>query len=185
MALVYHLRALTLRESKENVDQKLVANSLLGLANACWGQKHLSQALIYAQRALTLNRSILSVDNPHIAANLAILANIYHHSGDDSRALTFAKQALNLLERCSLSDSSCLVTVLNNIGAIQVSAGLFDDALLTFIRLLHIYERILPKGHQKRATIEDNIQRMTEMQENNVMNLFSRFCQILSKFSLL
>ncbi|NJL53077.1 MAG: tetratricopeptide repeat protein [Hydrococcus sp. SU_1_0] len=96
------------------------------MANACWGQEDLSQALIYAQRALTLNRSLLSSDDQQVAANLAILANIYHHAGDDIRALELAKQALATLENSSQSDFSSLVTVLNNIGAIQFSAGLFD-----------------------------------------------------------
>ena len=161
-----------------------MANSLLGLANACWGQGDLSQALIYAQRALVLNKSLSSNNDPQIAANLAILGNVYHHSGDDLRALEFGKQALSVLEHCSSSESS-LVTVLNNIGTIQVSAGLFDDALVTFIRVMHIYEAILPKGHQKRAIIEGNIQRMLEMQENDFMTLFSSRWNVFSKFSLL
>ena len=169
----------------DNIDQKLVASTLLGLANACWGQKNLSEALIYAERALALNRSVLTDNDAQITANLAVLANIYHHSGDNVRALDFAKQALTLLERRSFSDSSCLVTILNNLATIQVSARLFDDALMTFVRLLHIYEKILPKGHQKRAIIEDNIQRMTEIQKNNLMNLFARFGKIFSRFSFL
>ena len=127
---------------------------------------------------------MLSNDDRQIAANLAILANIYHHSGDDIRALEFAKQALTLLESCSQSDSSSLVTVLNNIGTTQLSAGRVDDALLTFIRVMHIYEKILPKEHQKRVTIKDNIRRITEIQENNVINLFSRIPNNLACFLL-
>ena len=161
-----------------------MVRNLLGLANACWGQEDLSQALIYAQQALTLNRSLVSKDDQQIAANLAILANIYRHSGDDIRALEFAKQALTLLESCSQSDSSSLVTVLNNIGAIQLSAGRVDDALLTFIRVMHIYEKILPNGHHKRVTIEQKIRRMTEIQESNLMSILPDLWNIWSKFSL-
>lgn len=163
-----------------------MASNLLGLANAYWGQQNLSEALIYAQRALTLNRSVSTDNHSQIVANLAILANIYHYSDDHIRALDFAKQALTLSERCSSSDSSSsLVTILNNIAAIQVKAKLFDDALLTFVRLLHIYAKILPKGHQKRVTIENNIQRMSQIQENNLKNSFGRFSKIWTKFSFL
>ena len=37
--------------------------------------------------------------------------------------------------------------------------------MITFIPLLHIYERVLPKRHHKRIIAKTNIQRMTEMQE--------------------
>lgn len=176
---------MSLRESNADVDQKAVASSLLGLANAYWGQENLPEALIHAQRALTLNKSVLLGNDRQIAANLAILANIYYHSDDDIRALDFSKQALSVLESCPSPDLPSLVTILNNMGTIQVGAGLFDDALLTFIRVMHIYDAILPKGHQKRTIIEDNIRRMTEIQKNNVVNLFSQFSNSLTRLLLL
>jgi hypothetical protein len=134
---------------------------------------------------LTLNQSIKSGNDSNIAANLAILANIYHHSGDDMHALELVKQALVLVEHCTSPDSSSLVLLLNNIGTIQVSAGLFDDALLTFIRVLHICERTLPEGHSRRVIIENNIRRITEIQEYNNMNSFSNFWNVLMKLLLL
>lgn len=163
----------------------MIAVNVLGLANAYWGENNLSQALICAQRALTLNRSIMSENDPRIAPNLAVLANIHHRSGDHIRALEFAKQALIVVEHHTSLDSPSLVTLLNNLGVIQVTAGFYNDAMITFIRLLHIYERILPKGHHKRIIAETNIQRMTELQENNIMNLFVYFSGILTKFLLL
>lgn len=184
LALLCHSRALNLRESSLKVDQRSIAVNLLGLANAYWAQQNLSEALTHAQRALILNRSIQSDNSSHIAMNLAVLANIYHHCGNDAYALISAKQALTLLEYSSLSDSSLLVALLNNIGTIQATAGLFDDAQLTFIRLLHIYEKILPKGHQKRVIIENNIKRINRIQRRNPMILFSRFSSILTKFLL-
>jgi tetratricopeptide (TPR) repeat protein len=186
LALIYHLRALTLRQLPQNIDPKLVAINLLGIANAYWGQQNLSEALIYAKQALTLNQSIESGNDPNIAANLAVLANIYHYSGDDMHALELVKQALVLIEHnCVSPDSSSLVLLLNNIGIIQVSAGLLDDALLTFIRVLHICERTLPEGHSKRVIIESNIKQITEMQKDNIMNSFSHFDNFLTKFLLL
>jgi tetratricopeptide (TPR) repeat protein len=184
LALLYHSRALNLRKSSQNINQRSIAINLLGLANAYWGLKNLSEALIYAQRALTINRSVQSDNNSHIVMNLAILANIYHHSGDDSHALIFAKQALTLLEHSPSSNSSLLVPLLNNIGTIQATVGLFDDARLTFIRLLHIYEEIFPEGHEKRVIIENNIKRITRTQGHNPMILFFRFSNILTKFLL-
>ena len=180
VALLYHLRALNLRQNCDNVNSKLVATSLLGLANVYWGQDDLSQALIYAHEALTLNRSVGDGNDLQIAANLAVLANIYHNSNDNTRALDCAKQALVIFERCSSADSISLVTLLNNIGTIQIGGGMFDDALITFIRLLHIYKRILPKGHPIRSTIENNIQRISETYELNAMNSFRRLTTFLT-----
>jgi tetratricopeptide (TPR) repeat protein len=57
LALVYHFRALGIRQTTHDVDQKLVAISLLGIANAYWSQENLSDALNYAQQALTINES--------------------------------------------------------------------------------------------------------------------------------
>jgi hypothetical protein len=133
-----------------------------------------------------LNQSIKSGNDPNIAANLAVLANIYHYSGDDMHALELVKQALVLVEHnCVSPNSSTLISLLNNIGIIQVSAGLLDDALLTFIRVLHICERTLPEGHPKRVMIESNVRRITEMQKDNAMNPFSHFWNVLTKFLLL
>ncbi len=185
MALIYRLRALTLRQLSHDIDRKLVAINLLGIANVHWGQQNLSEALIYAQQALTLNQSIKSGNDSNIAANLAILTNIYHYSGDDMRALELVKQALVLVEHCTSPDSSSLVPLLNNIGTIQASAGLFDDALLIFTRVLHICTRTLPEGHSRRVIIENNIRQITEIDGYNNMNSFSHFNNFLTKFLLL
>jgi tetratricopeptide (TPR) repeat protein len=166
------------------IDPKLIANSFFGIANAYWGQENLSEALNYAQQALTLNESIESGNDSNIAANLAILANISHKSGDDIRALELAKRALVLLERCLSPDSPALAPILNNIGTIQVGVGLFNDALLTFIRVLRICEKTLPEGHPKRVAIGNNIQRINEMQPYNGVNSYSHLLTFLSKISL-
>ena len=185
VALVYHLHALSLREEITNIDQRLVATNLFGIANAYWGKKNLSEALRYAQRALILNESITSDNEPMIATNLAILANIYHQSGDDIRALESAQGALSLLEHCIEPDSFRLVSLLNNIGTIQCSAGLFNDSILTFIRVLHICERSLPKEHPRRLIVIQNIERLTAMQEFNVIDVCARLWSVLIKLLLL
>jgi len=134
---------------------------------------------------LTLNESIQSGNDSNIGTNLATLANIYHKCGDDIRALELAKRGLFLLEHCVSPDSPGLALLLNNIGAIQLSLGLFNDALLTFIRVLQICEKTLPEGHPKRVALENNIQRITKMQHYNHVNSFSPLWTFLSKISLL
>jgi tetratricopeptide (TPR) repeat protein len=161
-----------------------VASNLFGIANAYWGLENLSEALIYAQQALTLNESIESGNDLNIGASLAILANIYYKSGDDIRALELAKRGLILLERCVSPDSPALAPLLNNIGTIQFSMGLFNDATLTFIRVLQISEKTLPKGHPTRVTLENNIRRITQMQHYNNVNSYFNLWTFLSKISL-
>jgi tetratricopeptide (TPR) repeat protein len=114
------------------VDRTLVASNLIGIANADWGQQNLSEALKYAQQALTLNESIKPDNDLGIGTNLAILANIYHSIGDDVRALKIATEAMTIMENCVSRDSPVLATLLNNIGVIQLSLGLFTDAQLSY-----------------------------------------------------
>ncbi len=164
-----------------NIDPKLIAKDLFGIANAYWGKRNLSEALNYAKQALTLNESIKSGNDFNLATNLAILGNIHHQSGDDIRALELAKRALTIFKRCVSSDSPTITALLNNIGIIQVSMGSFNDALLTFIKVSHICEKILPEGHPKRVEIENNIQRIKEMQQYNDVNSYSSLLTFLTK----
>ena len=175
LALDYHSRALSIRHASPVSDPVLIAANLFGIANAHWGRGNLSEALAYAQQALALNESIPTGNNSNIASVLAILANIYHRSGDDIHALEFAKRALVLLKSCMAEESLGVTSVLNNIGTIQVNAGLYEDALVTFIRVLHICERTLPNDHPRRIAIIRNVQRVIAMQEEAILYSFSHF----------
>lgn len=182
---MYHHRALSLRRSQPQIDLRLVASNLFGIANAYWGQENLSDALLYAQQALKANRSIKSGNEINIASNLAILANIYHHCGDDNQAIDLAKESIALFESCSSFNLVGLASVLNNLGAIQLSAGRFDEALVTFIRVLHICESTVPEGHPKRIAITENIERVIEMQQQqDAVNSFSNWWELSSKILL-
>lgn len=184
--MIYHHRALNLRRLQPNIDQRLIASNLFGMANAYWGQENLSDALIYAQQALQVNRSIKSGNETNIASNLAILANIYHHCGNDNQALDLAKESIGIFESLSSSNLVGLASVLNNLGAIQLSAGLVDEALVTFIRVLHTCENTVPEGHPKRIAITQNIERVIALQrqQQQVANSFSDWCELSSKFLL-
>lgn len=184
LALTHHLRAFNLRQSQPNLDQRLLAHNLFGMANAYWGQGNLFEALTCAQQALVIKESLPTEKNDStIASILAILANIYHDSGDDIRALELAKRALNLFEQCSSTSSLGIVSILNNIGAIQVSVGLLDDALLTFVRLSQIYETTVPEEHPKRTAINNNIRQIMAMQQQQ-LDSFSHSWKFLTKFLL-
>ena len=130
---------------------------------------------------MNINESIELGNEANIAANLGILANIYHSTGDDIRALGLATRALTLLERFVSSDSSSLAPLINNIGTIQISMNLFSDALLSFIRVLHICERTLPKGHPKRVVIENNVRQLSAMQQYNGLYSYSSLWRLLPK----
>ena len=184
LASIYHSQALNLRRSFPNTNPILIATSLFGLSNANWGLGNLSDALNCAQQALELNESVKSGNDSNIASNLAILANIYHQSGDDIRALELAKRALSLFESDENSSPLGLTSVLNNIGTIQVSAGLISEALSTFIRVLHICREHLPEDHPRRIVINDNVQRITDMQREDMVYSFTQFWTFLPKIVL-
>ena len=61
---------------------------------------------------------------------------------------------------------------------------MFNEALLTFIRVLHICEKVFPEGHPKRVTIENNIHLVREMQDNNNLESYSHLWEIFTKFLL-
>ncbi|CAM2696662.1 unnamed protein product [Rotaria socialis] len=181
LALNYHFRALIIRKLAQTIDRKLIADSLIGIANAYWGEQNLSEALEYVTQAVTLNESVGSGNELNLATNLITLASIHHSRDDDNRALEVAKQALALLESCVPRDSPVLASFLNNLGAIQFSLGLSGDAQLSFARALIICEQSLPEGHPQRLAMEGNINRITEMEQNNQQNLESDHWQFSFK----
>ncbi|CAF4907402.1 unnamed protein product, partial [Rotaria magnacalcarata] len=81
-ALNYHFRALSIRKLAQTIDRKLIAGSLIGIANAYWGEQNLNEALEYTTQALTLNESVGSGNELNLATNLIILASIHHSRGD-------------------------------------------------------------------------------------------------------
>ncbi|CAF1538792.1 unnamed protein product [Rotaria magnacalcarata] len=181
LALNYHFRALSIRKLAQTIDRKLIAGSLIGIANAYWGEQNLSEALEYVTQAATLNESVGSGNELNLATNLIILASIHHSRGDDNLALEVAKQALALLESCVPRDSPVLASFLNNLGTIQFSLGLFGDAQLSFARALIICEKSFPEGHPQRLTIERNIKRLTPMEQYNFGNSFISLCKLSLK----
>ncbi|CAF2136811.1 unnamed protein product [Rotaria magnacalcarata] len=181
LALNYHFRALSIRKLAQTIDRKLIAGSLIGIANAYWGEQNLSEALEYVTQAATLNESVGSGNELNLATNLITLASIHHSRGDDNRALEVAKQGLALLESCVPRDSPVLASFLNNLGTIQFSLGLFGDTQLSFARALIICEKSFPEGHPQRLAMEDNIDRITEMEQNNQQNLESDHWQFSFK----
>ncbi|CAF3648458.1 unnamed protein product [Rotaria socialis] len=179
LALNYHFRALIIRKLAQTIDRKLIADSLIGIANAYWGEQNLSEALEYVTQAVTLNESVGSGNELNLATNLITLASIHHSRDDDNRALEVAKQALALLESCVSHDSPILASFLNNLGAIQFSLGLSGDAQLSFARALIICEQSLPEGHPQRLAIEKNIKRLTPMEQYNLRNSFISLCKAI------
>lgn len=163
LALECHNRVLELQQEKPVEDQAVMASSLLGVANAKWGQNDLPTALVNAEKALAVNESIESGNDVNLAMNLAVLANIHHKQGEEEKALDYSKRALTILQRCAPSDSLSIASVLNNMGAIQMDLGLFTDAQKSFKRALEICEKNLPDGHPKRVTMQKNIQRNEEI----------------------
>lgn len=159
LALACHYRALKLQKADPTIDQSLIASSLIGIANAQWGQRNLSEALENAQQALVLNESIESGNEANLAMNLAVLGNIHYRAGDNNRALEYAQRAVRILECYATSESPTLVAALNNIAAIQMKLRLLTDAEHNFDKALKICEKNLPEGHPKRVVIEKNILR--------------------------
>lgn len=133
---------------------------------------------------MIINESVQSNNDLNIASNTAILANIYYQHGDDIRALELSRRALVLFENCISCESVTITTLLNNIGTIEVNIGLYDVALVTFIRALNIVRRILPDGHPKRQVIENNIQRWQEMQQIDQKQSYSYLWHNLPKLLL-
>lgn len=170
LALECHNRALEIRQKKSQTNQPRpdLAGSLIGIANAQWGQDNLSEAFQNAQKALEINQSIETDNELNLAMNLAILANIHHRAGDDTQALDYITRALTILERCIEPDSLTLASILNNMGTIQVSLEMYKEAQQSFNRALGICEKNLAEGHPKRVTMENNIQRITQIMRANV-----------------
>lgn len=149
-----------------HIDQTAVGSSLIGIANAYWGQQNLPEALKYAEEALALNESIERGNDMNIATNLAILANIYFNGGESDRALQLATRSLGLFEQSGSQDSLALATLYNNVGTMQAMEGLFTEARSSYSKALEICQKSLPVGHPKRVMMETNIERISALEEN-------------------
>jgi tetratricopeptide (TPR) repeat protein len=174
LALDYHTRALALHNEADVPDQTLIANSLIGIADAQWGRRNLSEALDNAERALALHQSQVPINEANLAMNYAILANIYHDFGDDVQALELCTQALSILERSESANSLQMASVLNNLGAIQLSLGAISEARNNFDRAFNISAQTLPHRHPKSITMEDNLRFITQIQQSKKDNLQSQ-----------
>ncbi|CAF2066721.1 unnamed protein product [Rotaria magnacalcarata] len=162
-ALEYHSRALKLQHDNHEADKILMANNLIGMANAHWGKDNLPEALNHAEEALKINESPEYRNDLNLAVNLTILANIHHKGGNNARAFKFVQRAMAILQRSRSPDSLTLASVLNNLGAIQVALTLYFDAHTSLNRALKICKKILPEGNPKRVTMETNIRRTKEI----------------------
>ena len=168
VALSHHTRALELQRKDPDADKRAIVSSLLGISNGYCGQENYSKALKYAKEALAINESIVPPSDVNLAMNEAIIATILHRSGDAKKALKHARRALALLEKSVPSDSPNLAALLNNVAMMQLGAGLFSEARESFDRALKICAKTLPEGHPKRVTMEQNLQRIIEMEKNQL-----------------
>jgi hypothetical protein len=80
-------------------------------------------------------------------------------------------RALILLERFVPPDPPTLASLLNNIVTIQISIGLYYGALLNFIRVLCICERVLAEEHPTRLVVENNIRRIQQSSYSAMLNI--------------
>ncbi|CAF3781609.1 unnamed protein product [Rotaria sp. Silwood1] len=157
-------RALQWFENETKREPIMIARCLIGLGNAQWARRQLTEALDYAERALAIREHEIKPKNDFdIAACLGNMSNILHDQGDIQRALSCATRAADLLSICGKDDPR-LAAALNNLGAIHMANGDLVKAREYFERAL---ESISNENHPHRKSTLSNIARLDMIEKLN------------------
>ncbi|CAF0889147.1 unnamed protein product [Rotaria sp. Silwood1] len=163
LALVYHRRALTLRERVHPNDVAAQVASLLAIGNAHWARREFDKAIEMTQRALSLQETLQLVNEVPVGTILATLGNIYQDSGKHHQALEMCTRALAIFERNLPAYSQVIAELLEEMGAIQLDLRTLDDAKQSFERVVDIYTKVLPQRHPNRVSAEIDLERVIRL----------------------
>ncbi len=170
MALYYHKKALELRQAIPTTESSAIASSLHAIAKTHLARREYSEAIANAEKALALREALVPPNETGVAATLALLGDIYQDFGDINHALTLCTKALAILERNVPANSPVLAKILYNLSILQSHSEELTDAQQSLERSVKIYRKILPKGHQDRVLVENELRRIIELRQKNKEN---------------
>jgi len=159
-----------LRQSHHSPDHAAIASNLIGIANAHWARHECTEAIDNAQRALTLRENLVPINEASVAATLAMLGNIYQDYGNSALAIDLCKKALVLFQRTLSPDSPVLAELFYNLGLMELSMEVLDDACHNFEQAVKIYSKILPQGHPDRLAAEHEYRRVVQLYQKKRNN---------------
>src|SRR5690606_33005042 len=106
------------------------------------------KAIQILQKAIDISTS--NKNQQQISRSKNSLGIVYRDLGDYKKAKSLSEEALTITK-----DSTIRASAFNNIGAANRSLGLYEDALQSYLKALHIYEAKSESSMQ--ATVSNNI----------------------------
>jgi tetratricopeptide (TPR) repeat protein len=156
-ALVLAKRALEITEREYGKEDASVADALMNIGDAYFGQSKYNDGEPYYKRALRIREQALGPDHPDVAGTLNNLALLYADQGRYTEAESHMKRALTIDEKISWPDHPDVARDLNNLANLYWMQGRYSDAESLHRRVLAIRESSLSSDSPDLASSLNNL----------------------------
>jgi tetratricopeptide (TPR) repeat protein len=145
-ALNYIELAINWRETAVSPEDPLIADDLVQLSTICERRKDFDRAIAVLRRVITIHTRIHgSFENSDVADDFSRIALVESDQNQHNPevAIPTLITAIGIREKVLGADSPGLLSELDRLGTLQISARFYEAAEITFRRALSIRERVL------------------------------------------
>lgn len=156
-ALVMAKQALAVAEKTFGAEDRIVGDTLHGVAMLYRAQRQYKEAEPLFRRSLAIREKVLGPDDPELAQSLNMLAELYDSNGQAAQAEAAYKRALAIREKALGADHLDVAESLNNLAVLYRSPNQYAQAEPLYKRSLAIREKALGTGHRVVAESLSNL----------------------------
>ncbi|CAF4274431.1 unnamed protein product, partial [Adineta steineri] len=127
-ALLFHKKALTIREQSLPFDHPDLAFSCINTANVYYSMADYPKALSYYEKALEIRQQSLAPNHPDLASSYNNIGLIYYNRNDYSKAFSYYEKALKIRQQSLSLNHPDLGASYNNIGLVYYNMGDYSKA---------------------------------------------------------
>ena len=143
-AETYIQLAINWRETTIGREDPLIADDLIELATVCERRKDFDRAIAILQRVIGMHAKVHgNVENSDVADDFSRIALVQAAQDKPDLAISTLQTVLGIREKVLGQDSPGLLSELDRLGALQITARTYEAAETTFRRALVIRERVV------------------------------------------
>jgi tetratricopeptide (TPR) repeat protein len=136
--------AINWRETAVGRDDPLIADDMVELATICERRKDFDRAIAILRQVIGIHtKAHGNFENSDVADDFSRIALVQAQDNKPEVAIPTLLTVIGIREKVLGAESPGLLTELDRLGALQISARAYDDAEITFRRELVIRERVL------------------------------------------
>jgi tetratricopeptide (TPR) repeat protein len=138
--------AINWRETAVGRDDPLIADDMVELATICERRKDFDRAIAILRQVIAIHtKAHGNFENSDVADDFSRIAlvQVAQDMNKPEVAIPTLLTVIGIREKVLGAESPGLLTELDRLGALQISARVYDDAEITFRRELVIRERVL------------------------------------------